>query len=237
MKHKHIFIMTVFLVCLCCAVLLSCGPNGKFSGKFKSSFEETFDKESSYALGLDIGTALKSSNLYPNMDEFLQAIMDVLTESETRYTMDEAGMMLQQAFMAMNEKRELESREVENAFLAENSKKPGIHITDSGLQYEVITEGNGPKPEAFDTVTVHYEGSLTDGTVFDSSYTAGEPIDISLMRVIPGWTEGLQLMAVGSKYRFFIPSDIGYGSQGGGQIPPYSTLIFEVELLDIIKED
>jgi len=119
-------------------------------------------------------------------------------------------------------------------FLAENSKKPGIVITPSGLQYEVITEASGPKPDATDTVRVHYRGTLTDGTVFDSSYDRGNPIEFPLNGVIPGWTEGVQLMSVGSKYKFYIPQELGYGPGGAGPIPPYSVLIFEVELLDIL---
>jgi FKBP-type peptidyl-prolyl cis-trans isomerase FklB len=139
--------------------------------------------------------------------------------------------------MKNNEQRETKIRKAENTSLNKKKKKPGIHITDSGLQYEVRTEGNGPKHTASDTVRVHYEGSLTDGTVFDSSYSRGEPLELSLMGVIRGWTEGLQLMGVGSKYRLYIPSDMGYGPQGAGQqIPPYATLIFEIELLDIIHE-
>jgi FKBP-type peptidyl-prolyl cis-trans isomerase len=230
---KHTFLMTVILVCLCGAVL-SCGPNG---GRSKTSFKKTFDKEASYALGLAMATDFKGSNIYPDIDELIKGMKDVFTDSETRFSMEEASMLLQQAFMTMSEELSAAEREVENKFLAKKRKKPGIKITGSGLQYEVITEGSGPKPEVFDTVRVHYQGSLTDGTVFDSSYATGDPIEISLMQVIPGWTEALQLMGVGSKYRLFIPSDIGYGSQQAGQIPPYSTLIFEVELFDIINQN
>jgi FKBP-type peptidyl-prolyl cis-trans isomerase len=220
--------MIVVPVCLC--LTLSCGPSG---GRSKTSFEKTFDKDASYALGIDIGMALKSGNFYPDMDEFIKGITDILTGSETRIDVDEASMILRQAFADMSEERAMKEREAENVFLVENSKKPGINITASGLQYEVITEGYGRQPEADDTFRVHYEGSLTNGTVFDSSY-AGEPIEIPLEEVMRGWSEGLQLMSVGSKYRLYIPSDIGYGSQQAGMIPPYSTLIFEVELLDII---
>jgi len=117
-------------------------------------------------------------------------------------------------------------------FLVENGKKAGIITTSSGLQYEVINEGNGAKPAADDIVKVHYEGKLIDGTVFDSSYER-EPIEFPLNQVIPGWTEGVQLMSVGSKYRLFIPPELGYGAGGAGPIPPNSVLIFEVELLDI----
>jgi FKBP-type peptidyl-prolyl cis-trans isomerase len=121
------------------------------------------------------------------------------------------------------------------AFLAENARKDGVVTTDSGLQYELITEGDGDKPAPEATVRVHYEGSLTDGTVFDSSYRRGEPIEFQLNEVIPGWSEGLQLMNQGSTYRLYIPSDLGYGEQGNQVIPPNAVLIFEVELLEILE--
>jgi FKBP-type peptidyl-prolyl cis-trans isomerase FkpA len=232
MKNIHTFFMTIILVCLSCT--LSCGPNGR---KSNASFEKTFDKEASYAIGMALGSDFKGSNIYPDMDEFIKGLTDVFTDSETRYSMEDANMLIQEAFMAMNEKREADAREAENTFLAENSKNPDIHITDSGLQYEIITEGDGPKPEITDTVRVHYEGTLIDGTVFDSSYARGEPTEFPLLGVISGWTEGLQLMNVGSKYRLFIPSDLAYGPQGRPQIPPYSALIFELELLDIIDDE
>jgi FKBP-type peptidyl-prolyl cis-trans isomerase len=119
-------------------------------------------------------------------------------------------------------------------FLEENAKKEGIMSTASGLQYEVLREGNGPKPGAVSTVEVHYEGRLTNGKIFDSSYQRNETISFPLNRVIPGWTEGLQLMPTGSKYRLYIPSELGYGARGaGGDIPPHATLIFDVELISI----
>jgi FKBP-type peptidyl-prolyl cis-trans isomerase len=119
-------------------------------------------------------------------------------------------------------------------FLEENAKKAGVKTTSSGLQYKVITEGAGRKPKATETVTVHYRGTLIDGTEFDSSYKRGEPISFGLNRVIAGWTEGLQLMPTGSKYEFYIPYNLAYGERGaGGVIPPYATLIFEVELLGV----
>jgi hypothetical protein len=121
------------------------------------------------------------------------------------------------------------------AFLAENGKKAGVTTTASGLQYEVLKQGTGAKPAATDTVKVHYEGKLLDGTVFDSSVQRGEPVSFPLNRVIPGWTEGVQLMTVGSKYKFVIPSELAYGDQGAGPIPPHSVLQFEVELLSIEK--
>jgi FKBP-type peptidyl-prolyl cis-trans isomerase FklB len=150
--------------------------------------------------------------------------------------MEEAYQVFNEAFIALEKEREAVSRQPENDFLAENSNKPGVIVTESGLQYEVLVEGSGEKPTADSMVRAHYEGTLIDGTVFDSSYSEGEPIEFPLYGVISGWTEALQLMNVGSKYRLVIPSDLGYGPQGrGAKIPPYSTLIFDVELLDIIQ--
>ena len=229
---KHTFLVIIIAAFFC--FVSSCNAGGK-SGTSSSSPNETVGKEASYALGMNVGLSLKGDRIYPNLEEFTKGIKDVLDDAELRYTLEEAYSIFYEAYNSMAEERDGESKQVENEYLAENSKKPGINITGSGLQYEVITEGNGPKPAATDTVRVHYEGALTDGTVFDSSYSRGEPIEFALSEVIPGWTEGLQLMSKGSTYRLFIPSELGYGSHGAGQIPPYSTLIFEVELLDIVK--
>jgi len=218
------------------AVVLCIFSGCKAGSKSSASSEETFSKEASYALGMNVGTSLKADNLYPNMEEFTQGIKDVLNNSTLRYSNEEAYQVFSEAYRSLAEKRDEKNRQAESDFLAENSKKPGVTVTSSGLQYEVISEGYGPKPTANDTVRVHYEGALTDGTVFDSSYDRGEPIEFPLNGVIPGWTEGLQLMSVGSKYRLIIPSNLGYGPQGAGQeIPPYSTLVFQVELLDIVR--
>jgi FKBP-type peptidyl-prolyl cis-trans isomerase len=227
---KYTFLVMVSAACIC--AFAGCNAGGKTG----SSPEKTIGKDASYALGMNVGTSLKSDEIYPDIDEFTQGIKDILNGSKTRYTLDEAYQIFNEAFNAAAEKRDLANRQAEIDFLAENSKKPGVNVTGSGLQYEVITEGNGPKPTAADSVRVHYEGALTDGTVFDSSYSRGEPAEFPLAAVIPGWTEGLQLMNTGSTYRLFIPSDLGYGPQGaGGQIPPYSTLVFEVELLGIVQ--
>jgi FKBP-type peptidyl-prolyl cis-trans isomerase FkpA len=122
-------------------------------------------------------------------------------------------------------------------FLAENAKKPGVQTTASGLQYQVITEGKGPKPKAGEVVRVHYKGALLDGKVFDSSYDRGQPVVFPIDQVVPGWQEGLQLMPVGSKYKLWIPANLGYGEKGtpGGPIGPNSTLVFDLELIDIVK--
>jgi len=233
MKYAFWVIVPAALLC----IFSGCKAGSKTGGLAKtSSPEETFSKEASYALGMNVGTSLKADNLYPNMEEFVQGIKDILYNATPRYTNEQAYQIFGEAFESLAEKRDMETKQAENDFLAENSKKPGVTVTGSGLQYEVISEGYGPKPTASDTVRVHYEGALTNGTVFDSSYARGEPVEFPLNGVIPGWTEGLQLMNVGSKYRLIIPSNLGYGSQGAGQqIPPNSTLIFQVELLDIVQ--
>ena len=155
-------------------------------------------------------------------------------------------MQVMQAFstrMQAKQAAEFEETKRKNAeegdkFLAENAKKPGVKTTASGLQYEVLTEGTGPKPKASDTVRVHYKGTLLDGETFDDSYARGEPVEFALAQVVPGWQEGLQLMPVGSKYKLWIPGKLGYGEQGtpGGPIGPNATLVFEVELLDVVNK-
>ena len=141
----------------------------------------------------------------------------------------------QQAYQAEIDALFAENKAAGIAFLEENKKQEGVHVTASGLQYQVLKEGKGAKPVATDIVKVHYHGTLVDGTVFDSSVSRGEPLDILLSSVIPGWTEGVQLMNVGAKYRFVIPYELAYGIYGSVSIQPYSALIFEVELLDIVK--
>ena len=230
MKH-NIWIIPVVLILA--AVFTACGKSGN-AGAISPLGGENFDKDASYALGMSVGGSLAQDGIIPHLDEVIQGMRDGIT-GNTRMDMNEAQLRFQTAYMAIMDKKGVESMEKETAFLAENSKKPGVIITGSGLQYEVIEEGPGPKPVPADTVSVHYEGKLIDGTVFDSSRVRGTPAEFPLEMVIPGWTEGIQLMSVGSKYKFYIPSGLAYGSDGGGPIPAYSTLIFEVELLDIIK--
>ena len=213
----------------------------KKAGQPGSVGEATIDKDTSYAfgmnLGMDIGSSMSQNNIVPDINEFVQGIRDGLGGGKTRFTAEEAQMKLQTALMALMEKQNEVQTQEETAFLAENSKKPGIVITSSGLQYEVISEGSGAKPAAADQVRVHYKGTLTDGTEFDSSYSRGEPAVFPLNAVIPGWTEGVQLMSVGSKYRLYVPSALGYGQNGSPPvIPPNAPLIFEVELLEIVKQ-
>ena len=196
----------------------------------------------SYALGLGIGSQLKSmgaENL--NIDDFAQAIKDVLNDSELKISMADSQQIVQKFFQEQEAKQRAAMAEngkklkaEGEAYLAENAKKDGVITTASGLQYTVIKEGAGKSPKATDTVVCHYEGFLTNGTVFDSSIQRGEPASFPLNGVIAGWTEGLQLMKEGGKNRFFIPYNLADGEAGAaGAIPPYAALIFDVELIEV----
>jgi len=206
-----------------------------------SQNKANFDKDASYALGLNIGTGLKdglkNDNVNPNINELLKGIRDGMSGKEPRFSLDEAREKIETAFNTLTQGKKEEAIQKEIDFLAENAKKPGIKITPSGMQYEVLVEGNGPKPSEDSIVKVHYEGKLADGTVFDNSYDRQEPVIFPLNEVITGWSEGLQLMNVGGKYRLYIPSEIGYGSQDYGPIPAYSTLIFTVEFIGIVSRE
>jgi FKBP-type peptidyl-prolyl cis-trans isomerase FklB len=196
----------------------------------------------SYALGMGIGSQLKdmgAENI--NIDDFAQAIRDAISGSK-QLSDDEAQDLVQEFFKEQEKKQRAaaaerfkEGRESGEKYLADNAFKEGVHVTPSGLQYKVLKEGNGKKPKATDTVVCHYEGTLVDGTLFDSSIKRGEPASFGLNQVIAGWTEGLQLMQEGAKYRFFIPYHLGYGERGAGaSIPPFSALIFDVELIEVV---
>ena len=190
----------------------------------------------SYALGLGIGQQLKSMNI-ENFDikEFSRSIEDVMAGRDTDMTAREAQVMLSEYFQKKEKEQAEENIAKGKAYLEENSKREGVITTKSGLQYEVLTEGTGKSPKATDKVRCHYEGRLTDGSVFDSSYQRGEPADFGLNQVIAGWTEGVQLMKEGAKYRFHIPYLLGYGERGAGaSIPPYATLVFDVELIKVL---
>lgn len=189
----------------------------------------------SYALGLIIGNNLKGMNIDGLLiSDFTRAIEQVLRQEKLEMTETQAQGLVQEFLREQQETMGREAREAGEKFLAENARREGVKTTETGLQYEVLTPALGPRPIPTDTVRCHYEGRLIDGTIFDSSYRRGEPATFPLQGVIRGWTEGLQFMSIGSKFRFFIPYELAYGAQGAGEsIPPYSALIFDVELLGI----
>lgn len=190
----------------------------------------------SYAIGLGIGQNLMSMGIKDlNADDFAQAVKDVISMSPTAMSHNEARGIVNEYFEELEKKVNQANIEEGREFLAINAKKAGVVTTESGLQYQVLVKGTGKSPKATDNVRCHYAGTLINGTEFDSSYKRNQPADFPLNGVIKGWTEGLQLMQEGAKYRFFIPSDLAYGAQGAGQdIPPYATLIFDVELIKVL---
>jgi len=197
--------------------------------------DATKSTDPSYAFGIAIGTSLKDIGIEVKYDQFLNGMKDVLDgKKKQKLTNDEATQVIQTAITAAAAKKGEANIKKETDFLAANGKKTGIITTASGLQYEILKDGDGPKPVATDTVKVDYVGTLLDGTTFDSSIARGTPAEFPLSGVIPGWTEGMQLMKVGGKTKFYIPSKLAYGPTGAGSsVPPNSTLIFEVTLLSI----
>lgn len=198
---------------------------------------EIMDKLS-YSWGMALGQQLRAMGVEKiDFTVFDEAVHSAFEGKETKMTPEEANQTIQTYLQELTEKQTAKIKEVGDKFLAENAKKENVKVTASGLQYLVEKEGTGAQPTATDEVTVHYTGKLLDGTVFDSSVSRGEPATFPLNRVIPGWTEGVQLMKEGGKYVFFIPSELAYGPQGvPNAIPPHSTLIFEVELIKVIKK-
>lgn len=199
----------------------------------------------SYSIGLFMAQSLKQNGMNDVNDALLvQGLQDALKGQTTRLTMEQAGQVMnafqQKQFAAKNaeaQKASAENKKIGNAFLAENKTKPGVTTTSSGLQYSVEKEGTGAKPTATDRVKVHYTGRLLTGQVFDSSVERGQPAEFGVTEVIKGWTEALQLMPVGSKWKLYIPAELAYGDRGAGSdIKPGSTLVFDVELLDIVKQ-
>lgn len=218
------------------ALLAACNP-------FGSNTPETETEKFSYSVGVDIGKSLETIRDDLDMAALTQGLDDVMAKNEL--AMDDATRREIQTTVAQKLREKHMKKQEEEAksaitegekFLAANGKKDGVTTTASGLQYRVLTAGTGAKPTAEDTVTVHYKGTLLNGDTFDSSYDRGEPATFQLNQVIPGWTEGVQLMTVGSKYEFVIPAALAYGEQGaGGKIGPNQVLKFDVELLDIKK--
>lgn len=190
----------------------------------------------SYALGIGIGRQLADMGANDIVTEdFAAAMKDVLTGAELKIDEAEAQALVQEYLQKKGEEKVKAVKAEGENFLAENAKKEGVVTLPSGLQYQVLKEGNGKSPKATDQVKCHYEGTLINGKIFDSSYRRNEPTTFPLNGVIAGWTEGLQLMKEGAKYRFFIPFNLAYGTRGAGQdIPPYAALIFDVELIEVI---
>ena len=197
----------------------------------------------SYALGIGIGRQLAQMGAAElNIDDFAQAIKDVIAGEKLKVSDTEAQTIVQNFFAEQEKKQRAaaaeqhkEAKAAGEKYLAENAQKEGVITTPSGLQYKILKEGNGKQPKATDKVRCHYEGMLIDGTLFDSSIQRGEPATFPLNGVIAGWTEGLQLMQEGGKYRFFIPYHLGYGEHGAGSsIPPFAALVFDVELLEVL---
>ena len=239
-KLSALSVKTALVLLICAALLSACNKGDKLHG-------DALDKDTSYAFGMFMAQVSSEmmglKDVHFDYKAFMEGFKAYNEAEETRLTWDKAmekiNTAVEQIHSQKNEKLKLEgekSKEAGDAYLAENKNRGGVTTTASGLQYEVVSQGSGEKPGPQDTVKVHYEGTLINGTVFDSSYQRGEPAEFPVGRVIPGWVEGIQLMNVGSTYRFVIPSDLAYGEQGAGEvIPPNSTLVFKVELLDIAK--
>lgn len=190
----------------------------------------------SYSIGLGIGQNLKGMGTNDlNVEDFAQAVKDVLTGATPAISHTEARQIVNEYFEQLEARINAENIEKGKAFLEENKKNPNVKVLPCGLQYEVIREGNGKQPKATDQVRCHYEGTLIDGTLFDSSVRRGQPAVFGVNQVIKGWVEALQLMSEGAKWKLYIPSELAYGAAGAGEmIPPHSTLIFEVELLEVL---
>ncbi len=234
MKNSIVYLLVVGLL----IAGTSCQQNGAKDVKLETELDSV-----SYAIGLLVGSNnLNQLGSAPGGDELDITIMSAAfaaasLEEEMKITEEDANAKVQAFFQSAGQRQGQDNLEEGNAFLETNKAREGVTVTESGLQYEILTEGTGAKPAATDQVRVHYHGTLMDGTVFDSSVDRGEPATFGVGQVIPGWTEALQLMSVGSKYKLVIPSAIAYGERGaGGDIGPNTTLIFEVELLEIIAE-
>lgn len=205
----------------------------------KSVKLDTNEQKASYAIGHQIGQGIKRQGAKVDVDVIAAAISDVMNGKKARLTDDQMRDAYQAMQEEMNKERTQKAEENKKKgadFLEANKKKEGVKTTESGLQYQVITPGKGKSPGEKDRVKVHYKGTLIDGTEFDSSYKRNQPAEFALNRVIKGWTEGLQLMKPGAKYKFFIPSDLAYGPRDRPSIPGNSVLVFEVELLEVLKK-
>ena len=218
------------LLILSIAVIFSSCSNDNTYKKPETEMEKV-----SYSLGVNMASSVKSQGLESiDANAVAKAFNDVFEGKDLDISEEESMSILQEFFGKIQAEKSAKANEAGKTYLAENAKKEGVTTTESGLQYEVIKSGTGAKPSQSDQVTVHYHGTLLDGTVFDSSVDRGEPASFGVTQVIKGWTEALQLMSIGDKWKLTIPSDLAYGDQGaGGMIGPGATLVFEVELLDI----
>ena len=235
-------VSTLFMAPLFAGALIACQEQAKEPAPVTL---DTPEKRLSYGIALRMSERMVADGMVMDVDAYALGMRDAFEGAEARLTEEEINAEM----MAFQEKVEAEreaaqaqvaegNAEAGAAFLAENAQREGIVVTDSGLQYEVVTAGDGASPGPDDQVEVHYRGTLIDGTVFDSSYDRGQTVTFGVTQVIPGWTEALQLMKEGDKYNLYIPSDLAYGAGGAGQvIGPNSTLIFEVELIKILAED
>ena len=223
MKKINLLILGIVLFCSSC------------SNKDTYKTPETEMEKVSYSLGVNMASSVKSQGLDSiDINSVSKAFTDVFEGNELDISEEESMTILQEFFNKLQAEKSAKANEEGAAFLAENGAKEGVTTTESGLQYEIIVSGDGEKPTTSDQVTVHYHGMLIDGTVFDSSVDRGQPATFGVTQVIKGWTEALQLMSVGDKWKLTIPSNLAYGDQGaGGIIGPGATLIFEVELLKI----
>jgi FKBP-type peptidyl-prolyl cis-trans isomerase len=227
--------LCVFFAMSLVAAAVYASPAIDVAGKSDAAAQAADD--TSYAFGMILGSQFKDMDIPFNYADYMKGFQAGI-QGNPRLSEDDAVRLAQTAYAEAIERRNAARKAGEDQFLAENAKKSGVKTTQSGLQYEVISEGTGPKPAAEDTVEVNYEGKLIDGTVFDSSYERGESVEFSLTDVIDGWSEGLQLMNTGSRYRLYIPSNLAYGANGAGEVvPPYSVLIFEVELVSIVAPE
>ena len=226
---KVVFFLLIFLICA-----FFCAAEG-ITEEARKGNEKA---DMSYAFGMVVASDLTETGLEFNYDAFIRGFREIMEKQETRYTIDEAMDIIQTAFAAAQAEKSERNKREGDAFLAMNAGRPGVITTPSGLQYEVIVEGMGDTPGPADTVRVHYRGSTVSGFEFDSTYADGESFEVSLDKVIPGWSEGLRLMREGGKSKLYIPSNLAYGENGmGSAIEPNSVLIYEVELLGIIRPE
>ncbi len=226
-------------------VLAACAKQEQGAGGSSSAALDTDAQKFGYAIGVDLGSSLQPvkqdvdiAALKAGLDDAFNGTTPKLDDAAREEVKNNVARKMQERQQAERTEQAQKAQQEGENFLAENAKRDGVKVTESGLQYEVLTEGSGAKPTAEDRVTVHYKGTLINGEEFDSSYARGQPVTFPLSNVIPGWTEGVQLMAPGAKYKFVIPSALGYGERGAGvKIGPNETLIFEVELISVEKAD